>query len=82
MVFFRDLERRIVEAEMELTQAKSQGFLMNQLKQPGSSSNKKLHAVIGIYTGFGGRSKRNSFRESWTLGGQLMIEQYSTHLFL
>lgn len=65
----KDLERRIVEAEMELTQAKSQGFLINQLKQTGSSSSKKLHAVIGIYTGFGGRLKRNSFRESWTLGG-------------
>nr|XP_043640146.1 hydroxyproline O-galactosyltransferase HPGT3-like [Erigeron canadensis] len=64
----KDLERRIVEAEMEITLAKSQGYLKNQLKQPGSS-NKKLLAVIGIYTGFGSRLKRNSFRNSWTLGG-------------
>ncbi|CAH1429161.1 unnamed protein product [Lactuca virosa] len=50
IVFFRDLERRIVETEMEITLAKSQGFHSNQLK---SSSNKKFLAVIGIYTGFG-----------------------------
>lgn len=65
----KDLERRIVEAEMEITLAKSQGFLKDQSKQPGSSSSKKLLAVIGIYTGFGGRLKRNAFRGSWMPGG-------------
>ncbi|CAH1421408.1 unnamed protein product [Lactuca virosa] len=50
IVFFRDLERRIVETEMKITLAKSQGFHSNQLK---SSSNKNFLAVIGIYTGFG-----------------------------
>ncbi|KVH90272.1 hypothetical protein Ccrd_007733 [Cynara cardunculus var. scolymus] len=69
----KDLERRIVEAEMEITLAKSQGFLENHLKQPGSSSSKKLLAVIGIYTGFGGRQNRNAFRGSWTPGGQFII---------
>ncbi|KAM7259057.1 hypothetical protein ACFE04_014798 [Oxalis oulophora] len=58
----QDLERRIVEAEMDLTLAKSQGFLNNRLKD---SDNKKLLAVIGVFTGFGGRLKRNVFRGSW-----------------
>ncbi|KAL4592334.1 hypothetical protein LXL04_005325 [Taraxacum kok-saghyz] len=62
----KDLERRIVETEMEITLAKSQGFLNNQLK---SSSNKKLLAVIGIYTGFGSKLRRNSFRGSWIPDG-------------
>ncbi|WMV41934.1 hypothetical protein MTR67_035319 [Solanum verrucosum] len=61
----KDLERRIVEVEMELTVAKSQGYLQNQLKQSGSSSGKQLLAVIGIYTGFGGRLRRNVIRGSW-----------------
>lgn len=50
---------------MEITLAKSQGYLKDQLKQPGLSSNKKLLAVIGVYTGFGSRLNRNVFRGSW-----------------
>lgn len=66
----RELEKRIVEAEMELTLAKSQGYLKNQLLQSGSSG-KKLLAVIGIYTGFGGRLRRNIIRGSWMSKGEL-----------
>lgn len=61
----KGLERRIADAEMELTLAKSQGYLKNQLQQSGSSSGKKLLAVIGVYTGFGGRLRRNTIRGSW-----------------
>ncbi|KAK7849860.1 hydroxyproline o-galactosyltransferase hpgt2 [Quercus suber] len=68
----RDLERRIVEAEMELTLAKSQGYLNKQLQQSGSSSGKKLLAVIGVYTGFGSRLKRNVFRGSWMPKGDAL----------
>lgn len=50
---------------MELTLAKSQGYLKNPLQQSGSSSGKKLLAVIGVYTGFGGRLRRNIIRGSW-----------------
>lgn len=62
---FRDLEKRIVEAEMDLTLAKSQGYLKNQLRQSESSSEKKLLAVIGVYTGFGSYLKRQTSRGSW-----------------
>ncbi|KAG4953926.1 hypothetical protein JHK87_039520 [Glycine soja] len=60
----RDLERRIVEAEMELTLAKSQGYLKGQGQRSGSSD-RRLLAVIGVYTGFGSKLKRNVFRGSW-----------------
>ncbi|KAJ9184051.1 hypothetical protein P3X46_007833 [Hevea brasiliensis] len=68
----KDLERRIVEAEMELTLAKSQGYLKNRLPQSGSSSDRKLLAVIGVYTGFGSRLKRNLFRGSWMPRGDAL----------
>ncbi|XP_021691285.2 hydroxyproline O-galactosyltransferase HPGT3 isoform X3 [Hevea brasiliensis] len=67
----KDLERRIVEAEMELTLAKSQGYLKNQLQHSGSSD-RKLLAVIGVYTGFGSRLKRNMFRGSWMPRGDAL----------
>ncbi|KAL7164180.1 hypothetical protein ACSBR2_040153 [Camellia fascicularis] len=68
----KDLERRMVETEMELTLAKSQGYLKNQLQQSGSSSGKRLLAVIGVYTGFGSRLKRNAFRGSWMPKGDAL----------
>ncbi|KAK3020360.1 hypothetical protein RJ639_047813 [Escallonia herrerae] len=71
-MIFRDLERRIVEAEMELTLAKSQGYLKGQLQQSGSSSGKRLLAVIGVYTGFGSRLHRNVFRGSWMPRGDAL----------
>lgn len=60
-----------MEAEMDLTLAKSQGYLKNQLKQNGSSSDKKLLAVIGVYTGFGSHLRRNVYRGSWMPRGKL-----------
>lgn len=68
----RDLGKRIVEVEMELTLAKSRGYLRNQFPQNGSLSAPKLLAVIGVYTGFGSRLKRNTFRGSWMPRGQLV----------
>ncbi|XWS70459.1 hypothetical protein CRYUN_Cryun03dG0050100 [Craigia yunnanensis] len=68
----KDLERRIVEAEMDLTLAKSQGYLKHQLRQSESSSEQKLLAVIGVYTGFGSHLKRNTFRGSWMPRGDAL----------
>ncbi|CAO2825852.1 unnamed protein product [Amaranthus hypochondriacus] len=65
----KDLEKRIAEAEMDLTLARSQGYLRNQQRKDGSTD-KKLLAVIGVYTGFGSRLKRNTFRGSWMPGGE------------
>ncbi|KAK9149571.1 hypothetical protein Scep_008328 [Stephania cephalantha] len=66
----KDLSRRIVEAEMELTLAKSRGYLKNKRRENGS--NKRLLAVIGVYTGFGSRLKRNVFRGSWMPKGDAL----------
>ncbi|KAJ7958797.1 Hexosyltransferase [Quillaja saponaria] len=68
----RDLERRIVEAEMDLSLAKSQGYLKNPLQQSRSSSDQRFLAVIGVYTGFGSRLKRNVFRGSWMPRGDAL----------
>ncbi|GMH10846.1 hypothetical protein Nepgr_012687 [Nepenthes gracilis] len=70
----KDLERRIVEAEMDLTLAKSQGYLQSQFKHSSSSSGQKLLAVIGVYTGFGSRLRRNVFRGSWMPRGDKLTK--------
>ncbi|GAB4836809.1 Hydroxyproline O-galactosyltransferase hpgt3 [Ancistrocladus abbreviatus] len=62
MLGCKDLEKRIAEAEMDLTFAKSQGYLR---KKSISSSGQKFLAVIGLSTGFGSRLKRNTLRGSW-----------------
>ncbi|XP_042484706.1 hydroxyproline O-galactosyltransferase HPGT2-like isoform X2 [Macadamia integrifolia] len=67
----KDLERRIVEAEMDLTLAKSQGYLKKQLER-GGSADKRFLAVIGVYTGFGSRLNRNMFRGSWMPRGDAL----------
>lgn len=56
---------------MELTEAKSQGYLMKK-DQNSDSSGKRLLAVIGVYTGFGSRLKRNVFRGSWMPKGSAL----------
>jgi len=61
-----------VEAEMELSLAKSQGYLKGQRQQTGSSD-RRLLAVIGVYTGFGSKLKRNVFRGSWMPRGMFGI---------
>lgn len=65
-----------MEAEMDLSLAKSQGYLR---QENASSSEKKLLAVIGVYTGFGSRLKRNVFRGSWMPTGWLWF--VSMHIF-
>ncbi|RWV87051.1 hypothetical protein BHE74_00028926 [Ensete ventricosum] len=65
---YREIGRKTVEAEMDLTLAKSQGYLRGNV----TSSEKKLLAVVGVYTGFGSRIKRNIFRGSWMPRGLLL----------
>ncbi|KAI4991793.1 hypothetical protein ZWY2020_040179 [Hordeum vulgare] len=59
---------RKIEAEMDIAKAKSKGYLWgNGTGDTGTegSDRKKIFAVIGVYTGFGSRLKRNTFRGSW-----------------
>lgn len=61
-----EIGRKIAEAEMDLTKAKSEGYLWgNGTGGTAGSDKKKLLAVIGVYTGFGSRLRRNTFRGSW-----------------
>ncbi|URE33583.1 Galactosyltransferase [Musa troglodytarum] len=66
----KEIGRKTVEAEMDLTLAKSQGYLRGNV----TSSEKKLLAVVGVYTGFGSRIKRNIFRGSWMPRGDALRE--------
>ncbi|KAE8658242.1 putative beta-1,3-galactosyltransferase 9 [Hibiscus syriacus] len=68
----KDLDKRIAEAEMDLTLAKSQGYLKNQLRTSESFSEKKLLVVIGVYTGFGSYLTRQTFRASWMPRGNAL----------
>ncbi|CAA6670473.1 unnamed protein product [Spirodela intermedia] len=64
----KGLGKRIVDAEMDLTLAKSQGYLWPK----PSSSEKKFLAVVGVYTGFGSRLTRKVFRGSWMPRGDAL----------
>ncbi|AQL01650.1 Hydroxyproline O-galactosyltransferase HPGT3 [Zea mays] len=65
--------RKIVEAEMDLTKAKSEGYLWgNRTAAVDSDKKQQLLAVIGVYTGFGSRLKRNVFRGSWMPRGDAL----------
>lgn len=64
----KEIERKIAEAEMDLTLAKSQGYL----RRENATSDKKFLAVIGVYTGFGSRLKRNVFRGTWMPRGDAL----------
>lgn len=66
----KEIARKIVEAEMDLTLAKSQGYLRRE--NASSSLEKKLLAMIGVYTGFGSRLTRNVFRGSWMPRGDAL----------
>lgn len=69
MLGCKDLEKKIVEVEMDLTLAKSKGYLKSKQH---SGSAKKFLAVIGVYTGFGSHLKRNVFRGSWMPKGDAL----------
>jgi hypothetical protein len=67
-----EIGRKIAEAEMDLTKAKSEGYLWGNGTGTTASDKKKLLAVIGVYTGFGSRLKRNTFRGSWMPRGDAL----------
>jgi hydroxyproline O-galactosyltransferase HPGT len=50
---------------MDLTKAKSEGYLWWNGSAALNTDSKKFLAAIGVYTGFGSRLKRNIFRGSW-----------------
>lgn len=69
----RDVSKRIVDAEMDLTLAKSRGYLR---QNNSTASGKRLLAVIGVYTGFGSHLNRKAFRGSWMPKGIFLLIIY------
>ncbi|KXG19439.1 hydroxyproline O-galactosyltransferase HPGT2 isoform X2 [Sorghum bicolor] len=64
---------KVVEAEMDLARAKTEGYLWeNRTAAVDSGKKQKLLAVIGVYTGFGSHRKRNVFRGSWMPRGDAL----------
>jgi hypothetical protein len=56
----RVIGKKIVEVEMDLTKAKSEGYLWgNRTAAVNSDKKQQPFVVIGVYTGFGSRLKRN-----------------------
>jgi hypothetical protein len=70
----RAIGGKVVEAEMDLARAKTEGYLWeNRTAAVDSGKKQKLLAVIGVYTGFGSHRKRNVFRGSWMPRGLLLL---------
>ncbi|KAL2635788.1 hypothetical protein R1flu_007267 [Riccia fluitans] len=68
MLDCKETQKRLAALEMEVAAARSQGF---KLKRPTmDNSTRRLHAVIGIYTGFGNRPRRDSIRKTWMPTGE------------
>lgn len=68
----KDSGKRITDLEMELTLARSQGYLHKHLNWNATVSSQRLLAVIGIYTGFGSHSNRNRIRNTWMPTGSAL----------
>ncbi|KAL3684078.1 hypothetical protein R1sor_002100 [Riccia sorocarpa] len=66
MLDCKETQKRLAALEMEVAAARSQGFKLKHPAGDNSTSYKgRLHAVIGIYTSFGNRPRRDSIRKSW-----------------
>ena len=66
LLFFREQQKKLVNAELELSKAKSQGY------KPTSRTSLEGHrtVVVGIMTDFSGRSRRASSRKTWIPTGR------------
>ncbi|XP_059443377.1 hydroxyproline O-galactosyltransferase HPGT1-like [Corylus avellana] len=62
----REQQKKLSNLEMDLAAARQGGFVPKQLsKIDGTRSKKKILAVIGIITTFGGKKKRDAIRKAW-----------------
>lgn len=67
---FREQQKRLAALEMEIAAAKSQGYLAKHpVSQNTSANGGRWHSVIGIYTTFGNKARRDSIRKTWMSTG-------------
>lgn len=64
-LFHREQQRKLVDAELELAAAKRQGY--KPINCTSVNGHRKI--VVGIFTNFGGQSRRTSSRKNWLPSG-------------
>lgn len=63
---YREQQKKLVDAGMELAAAKGQGYKpINKTLVDGRKT-----VVVGVFTNFGGKSRRASSRKTWIPNGQ------------
>jgi hypothetical protein len=61
----RDQQKRLTDAELELAAAKSKGYVSKYgVSSNGTATGHRLHAVVGVMTSFGSRSRREAIRKN------------------
>ncbi|CAA0824666.1 Probable beta-1-3-galactosyltransferase 11 [Striga hermonthica] len=61
----REQQKKLVALEMELAAARQEGFVSKHLFETNKTPKRKPLVVIGILTGFGRKSNRDSIRKAW-----------------
>lgn len=70
----REQQKKLSNLEMDLAAARQGGFVPKQLsKIDGTRSKKKILAVIGIITTFGGKKNRDAIRKAWMPTGNCSL---------
>lgn len=72
----RDQQKRLTDAELELAAAKSKGYVSKYgVSSNGTATGHRLHAVVGVMTNFGSRSRREAIRKSLLPSGNGFLLQ-------
>jgi hypothetical protein len=71
----RDQQKRLTDAELELAAAKSKGYVSKYgVSSNGTATGHRLHAVVGVMTNFGSRSRREAIRKNLLPSGTTLQE--------
>ncbi|XP_010261468.1 PREDICTED: hydroxyproline O-galactosyltransferase HPGT1 [Nelumbo nucifera] len=69
----KEQQKKLSALEMELAAARQEGFVSKHLSgTDGTSSKKRLLAVIGIITKFGHKNNRDAIRKAWMPTGAVL----------
>ncbi|KAH9553204.1 hypothetical protein CY35_09G106300 [Sphagnum magellanicum] len=71
----KDQQKRLTDAELELAAAKSKGYVSKYgVSSNGTATGHRLHAVVGVMTNFGSRSRREAIRKNLLPSGTTLQE--------
>lgn len=69
----REQQKKLASLHVELDKARQEGFVpKHPSENSGTQSKKKLLAVIGIVTRFGGKNNRDAIRKAWMSTGIIL----------